>query len=149
MGGAAVAWPLAARAQQSATPVIGFLSSRSPAEATTVVNAFRGGLGEVGCFEGKNVTIEYRWAEGSYDRLPALAAELVNRQVSVIAATGGDVSALAAKATTTTIPIVFTAGGDAVRIGLVSISTSRAAISRVSICSSRKWGRSGWNYCAS
>ena len=120
LGSGSVTWPLAARAQQSAAPVIGFLSSRSPAEAQAAVNAFRSGLGEVGFFEGKNVTIEFRWAEGHYERLPALATELVDRKVSVIAATGGDVSALAAKAATTTIPIVFTAGGDAVKSGLVS-----------------------------
>jgi putative ABC transport system substrate-binding protein len=119
LGGAAAAWPLGAPAQQRSMPVVGFLSSRSPAESDTAVSAFRDGLGQTGYSEDKNVTIVYRWAEGHYDRLPGLAAELVQRGVTVIAATGGEPSPLAAKVATSTIPIVFTAGGDPVEFGLV------------------------------
>ena len=120
VGGAAVAWPLASRAQQSAMPVIGFLSSRSPGESAGIVAAFRKGLGQAGFVEGENLAIAFRWAEGHFDRLPGLAAELVGLHVALIFAAGGQPSALAAKAATSTIPIVFSAVSDPVEIGLIA-----------------------------
>src|SRR5262244_2439352 len=120
LGGAAATWPCAGHAQQSAMPVIGYLSSRSPDETAHLVAAFRRGLGENGFVEGQNVTIEYRWALGQYDQLPAIALELVRHPVTVLTTTGGEPSAFAAKSATSTIPIVFTTGDDPVKQGLVA-----------------------------
>ena len=120
LGGAAATWPLAARAQPQAMPLVGFLTSLGRNDRPNLADAFRRGLSEASYIEGRNVAIEYRFAENQYERLPALAADLVGRKVAVIAATGGGNSVLAAKASTTTIPIVFLTAGDPVQEGYVA-----------------------------
>jgi len=119
VGGAVVTWPLGARAQQQPMPVIGFMSARAPEDSAHLLAAFRRGLAEGGYVEGQNVSVEFRWARGQYDLLPAMAADLVSRRVSVLVAVGGDPSPRAAKRATSTIPIVFGVGGDPISEGLV------------------------------
>jgi putative ABC transport system substrate-binding protein len=120
VGGMATAWPLAARAQQSGTmPLVAWMSGRSPEDSTHLVAAFRQGLADMGYVEGQTVTIEYRWANGDYDKLPALAADLISHKPAVLIGVGGDVSAVVATKATKTIPIVFGMGGDPVKVGMV------------------------------
>jgi putative tryptophan/tyrosine transport system substrate-binding protein len=135
LGGTVAAWPIAARGQQPGLQVIGFLNSGVPNVFAQQLAGFRKGLGEAGYVEDQNVTIEFRWAEGQYERLPALAADLVRRRVGIIVATGGSPSGLAAKKATTTIPIVFIIGGDPVKLGLVtSLNRPGGNATGVSVC---------------
>ena len=136
LGGAAAAWPVAARAQQRAMPVIGFLNSQSSDGFTDYLRGFRQGLKEAGYVEGETVAIEYRWAENQFNRLPELAADLVRRQAAVIVSGGGSPPALAAKAATTNIPIVFVVAEDPVRLGLVaSLARPRANLTGINFFS--------------
>jgi putative ABC transport system substrate-binding protein len=145
LGGAAAAWPLAARAQQQAVPVVGFLHPSSPEPFGHIINGFRRGLNDTGFVEGQSVAIEYRWARGEYDRLPAMAVDLVQRRVQVILAGGGEVGALAAKAATSTIPILIITSSDPVKSGLVASfnhpgSNVTGLLTATSILEAKKFG---------
>ena len=143
LGGTAATLPLAAHAQRPAMPVIGFLSSRSPGESSGLVAAFRQGLREAGFVEGQNLAIAFRWAEGRYDRLPALAVELVDLRVAVILAAGGSPSALAARAATSTVPIVFSAVSAPVQLGLVaSLNRPGGNLTGMGMFGSELWAKS-------
>jgi ABC-type uncharacterized transport system substrate-binding protein len=150
LGGAAIApafWPCGARAQQAKKPVLGFMHSASAADFPSQLTAFREGLKSGGFVDGQNLAIEYRWADGKFDRLPALAAELVRRKVDVIAAMGGGYSNLAAKNATSTIPIVFNTGADPVKMGLVSsLNRPGGNITGISFLS-RNWARRSSDCC--
>ena len=140
VGGAALAWPFDARAQQPNNPVIGYFSGRSSDSEELYRAAFRQGLQDAGFVEGHNVRIEYRFSNGQDDQLPAIAADFVRQQVTMLVATDGP-SALAAKGASTTIPIVFSAGGDPIKLGLVIASTGQAATPPAYTYSSPNWGR--------
>ena len=143
LGATTAAWPLAARAQQQAIPMIGYVSSRSPGDSAGVVAAFRSGLSEKGFVEGQNLSIAFRWAEGSYSRLPALAAELVDLRVAALFAAGGPLSALAAKKATSTIPVIFSAVNDPIRLGLVaSLNRPGGNVTGMSLLTSEMVGKS-------
>jgi putative ABC transport system substrate-binding protein len=147
LGGAAAAWPLAAGAQQSAMPIVSFVSGRSAETAAPSAAAYRKGLNETGYVESQNVIVEYHWLDGQYDRLPPLMAHFVRRQVAVIATPGVNAAAVAAKSATTTIPIVFGVGEDPVRLGLVASLAGRAATRPALIFSSKKLRPNGWGCC--